>query len=77
MDLDLINRVIISIHTLRVEGDAALISASSLAIVISIHTLRVEGDWKDETPIEILNISIHTLRVEGDVRCVQPKKLRK
>ena len=34
----------ISIHTLRVEGDAVLTNADPEEGIISIHTLRVEGD---------------------------------
>ena len=57
---------IISIHTLRVEGDIG--TASDVGgSGISIHTLRVEGDhfvlWACTS---ITMISIHTLRVEGD-----------
>jgi len=36
--------MMISIHTLRVEGDAATCIKHD-AMAISIHTLRVEGDW--------------------------------
>ena len=34
----------ISIHTLRVEGDRPVGVACGVHRVISIHTLRVEGD---------------------------------
>ena len=37
----------ISIHTLRVEGDAKLIASMTIHLMISIHTLRVEGDQRD------------------------------
>ena len=60
------NFIIISIHTLRVEGDALKISLI-VGNKISIHTLRVEGDAKLFLDIvRRLPISIHTLRVEGD-----------
>ena len=35
---------IISIHTLRVEGDIYKLAKALKVTVISIHTLRVEGD---------------------------------
>ena len=34
----------ISIHTLRMEGDAVYVGTEADAKVISIHTLRMEGD---------------------------------
>ncbi len=34
----------ISIHALRVEGDARLIASMTIHLMISIHALRVEGD---------------------------------
>ena len=34
----------ISIHSLRVEGDAAFQKAARFRLFISIHSLRVEGD---------------------------------
>ena len=57
---------IISIHTLRVEGDDNGKRVSEKECIISIHTLRVEGDegWIAIDVDKI--ISIHTLRVEGD-----------
>ena len=36
--------VIISIHTLRMEGDFDRIALRAEAAAISIHTLRMEGD---------------------------------
>ena len=36
----------ISIHTLRVEGDAYALPSLFPITCISIHTLRVEGDFK-------------------------------
>ena len=35
---------LISIHTLRVEGDPNLFPTMLILCIISIHTLRVEGD---------------------------------
>ena len=56
----------ISIHTLRVEGDKALLIRAH-GLRISIHTLRVEGDNFNICCFSIkAHISIHTLRVEGD-----------
>ena len=37
-------RGLISIHTLRVEGDFSLLDNIIEFFTISIHTLRVEGD---------------------------------
>ena len=34
----------ISIHSLRVEGDCQVYLQDTLLFVISIHSLRVEGD---------------------------------
>ena len=60
---------IISIHTLRVEGDIPILHIQILYLSISIHTLRVEGDVVRVNNRDIANlISIHTLRVEGDSR---------
>ena len=57
----------ISIHALRVEGDAVWTEMCG-AINISIHALRVEGDLvKVHRILILLIISIHALRVEGDV----------
>ena len=57
---------VISIHTLRVEGDTQAAAFPTEESVISIHTLRVEGDPLHALPVGVVNISIHTLRVEGD-----------
>ena len=55
----------ISIHSLRVEGDIAK-DGLGVSAVISIHSLRVEGDpHKVADRLEPF-ISIHSLRVEGD-----------
>ena len=43
---DLSITIIISIHSLRVEGDEAL-NRALLTEAISIHSLRVEGDSKN------------------------------
>ena len=37
-------RVLISIHALRVEGDALRVKRNAVEVRISIHALRVEGD---------------------------------
>ena len=59
--------VCISIHALRVEGDARSLLESLFARLISIHALRVEGDALDKyIGFEMIGISIHALRVEGD-----------
>ena len=56
---------LISIHTLRVEGDIFRLFVPS-KLRISIHTLRVEGDAEGVENAAFRGISIHTLRVEGD-----------
>ena len=62
---------LISIHTLRMEGDAEVTDFMSF-INISIHTLRMEGD---QTYLLVggygSSISIHTLRMEGDSMTAQ------
>ena len=59
----------ISIHSLRVEGDSVKY-ALSISISISIHSLRVEGDKAEQHEYMLTGISIHSLRVEGDsLRC--------
>ena len=55
----------ISIHSLRVEGDAEREKAEREK-AISIHSLRVEGDIMAEATETAPAISIHSLRVEGD-----------
>ena len=63
----------ISIHTLRMEGDTLGFFPSSLRR-ISIHTLRMEGDVilvRCRRPHD--RISIHTLRMEGDSSGVMAK----
>ena len=56
---------IISIHSLRVEGDLGKCRVTEM-LSISIHSLRVEGDLMQSKTTAILKISIHSLRVEGD-----------
>ena len=56
----------ISIHSLRMEGDAAVNNDFS-AQLISIHSLRMEGDLEYLMDyLAQLMISIHSLRMEGD-----------
>ena len=55
----------ISIHALRVEGDDEN-SNFYIAWPISIHALRVEGDDNLCLSCLLQKISIHALRVEGD-----------
>ena len=56
----------LSIHSLRMEGDAIPIRDAPDAI-ISIHSLRMEGDDRlSITTICRICISIHSLRMEGD-----------
>ena len=58
---------LISIHTLRMEGDGDNAGDAGKG-VISIHTLRMEGDGlKQKNGYIIQRISIHTLRMEGDM----------
>ena len=56
---------VISIHTLRMEGDWDVSSTGGRAD-ISIHTLRMEGDLPQHGLAGHPVISIHTLRMEGD-----------
>ena len=44
----------ISIHALRVEGDAAFSFAAHASALISIHALRVEGDSKNGQSFRLL-----------------------
>ena len=55
----------ISIHALRVEGDAHKKIAAEMES-ISIHALREEGDVLLTFACPIRIISIHALREEGD-----------
>ena len=57
----------ISIHALRVEGDANFPGSLGQFVPISIHALRVEGDGAPCGRRALCRgISIHALRVEGD-----------
>ena len=55
----------ISIHSLRMEGDADAVFIFQ-EYSISIHSLRMEGDFTGVTPEMECEISIHSLRMEGD-----------
>ena len=59
-------RELISIHSLRMEGDTPFAFASSSDARISIHSLRMEGDLHNVGCVDIIAISIHSLRMEGD-----------
>ena len=64
-----LNLGIISIHSLRMEGDTWQQGEQLSYFSISIHSLRMEGDnkhpgWRAGENL----ISIHSLRMEGDVR---------
>ena len=58
----------ISIHSLRMEGDAACVYHAWRTGKISIHSLRMEGDLSVRFILTLLLISIHSLRMEGDRR---------
>ena len=58
-------RVQISIHALREEGDKSRLCSLEGA-GISIHALREEGDKSRLCSLEGAGISIHALREEGD-----------
>ena len=59
---------IISIHSLRMEGDRGLYKRV-VRTIISIHSLRMEGDCGWGICFRALPvISIHSLRMEGDKR---------
>ena len=61
--------IVISIHSLRMEGDPDLPCHRSLhPTQISIHSLRMEGDGRLIAVIVDMLISIHSLRMEGDDR---------
>ena len=57
---------VISIHSLRTEGDDSIFVLDDLPAVISIHSLRTEGDYGDFELYIPADISIHSLRTEGD-----------
>ena len=68
-DLTIVNTaLVISIHSLRMEGDLSLFSKHFTNIHISIHSLRMEGDAGVVVTLIGFCISIHSLRMEGDVR---------
>ena len=57
----------ISIHSLRMEGDAKHRATGTGKQAISIHSLRMEGDQSHKPQVQIISIiSIHSLRMEGD-----------
>ena len=59
---------VISIHSLRMEGDFCVIEIFHAPEFISIHSLRMEGDVLTNWRIMGAgDISIHSLRMEGDV----------
>ncbi len=60
------NDKIISIHSLRMEGDAYCGAIRRTRKRISIHSLRMEGDNDFGYNLISDNISIHSLRMEGD-----------
>ena len=63
---DRLGKIDISIHALRVEGDARCLFVFRDG-KISIHALRVEGDsFTCLCYGAATEISIHALRVEGD-----------
>ena len=64
------NKNIISIHSLRMEGDP-VVCVVSLGTIISIHSLRMEGDALHPFSCWSVSISIHSLRMEGDRRTDQ------
>jgi len=59
---------LISIHSLRAEGDTNFYYEHPEYAEISIHSLRAEGDDDiDELTVLATLISIHSLRAEGDL----------
>ena len=75
MDKEELKQIYASIHTLRMEGDYAVLAGVAAVLAISIHTLRVEGDLTKLGSVSTVNISIHTLPMEGDNRWKSPYKL--
>ena len=65
--------LVISIHTLRMEGDR-LTELEKVNHNISIHTLRMEGDEFFANISTAKGISIHTLRMEGDSKSAQKSR---
>ena len=60
------DKVVISIHALRGEGDLTARGIRNGLFLISIHALRGEGDVVKGTMYGSEFISIHALRGEGD-----------
>ena len=58
--------IIISIHSLRMEGDLVLPPGHKQRELISIHSLRMEGDLYPYGYSDASDISIHSIRMEGD-----------
>ena len=69
-------RIRISIHALREEGDQQLNGQIVMAELISIHALREEGDSTMTNPNVRFYISIHALREEGDENEFNPCDLK-
>ena len=67
-------RELISIHSLRMEGDLYPYGYSD-ASDISIHSLRMEGDLEYLFFSTSQIISIHSLRMEGDMADKNTKTL--
>ena len=63
---------LISIHSLRMEGDVCRDCHAALHGGISIHSLRMEGDSVPMHFYDLRYISIHSLRMEGDVAMFIP-----
>ena len=57
---------VISIHSLRMEGDPETGAILGVPCIISIHSLRMEGDSGRNSQSWQIQISIHSLRMEGD-----------
>ena len=57
---------VISIHSLRMEGDCGYAIKGVTTNRISIHSLRMEGDDITFLHFDVQPISIHSLRMEGD-----------
>ena len=68
------NTTVISIHSLRMEGDRFVVPHMRQTD-ISIHSLRMEGDSGLRHLVTNFGISIHSLRMEGDVLSRSPSKL--
>ena len=64
------NTTVISIHSLRMEGDRFVVPHMRQTD-ISIHSLRMEGDSGLRHLVTNFGISIHSLRMEGDPSSVR------